>query len=93
MPGERLLSPALRSLLQSWLGVVMAATRLASASMRSSWIKIPYPVRILDISDIEDDVIVEEDVPVILRDGTRLSARVFRPNDAAVYPVVMAFTA
>ena len=52
----------------------------------------PYPVRILDISDIEDKVIVEEDVAVTVRDGTRLSARVFRPREPGAYPVVMAFT-
>jgi predicted acyl esterase len=53
----------------------------------------PYPVRVSDISDLEDSVIVEEDVPVIVRDGIRLSARVFRPDEAGSFPVIMAFTA
>ncbi len=53
----------------------------------------PNPVRILDTLPIEDQVIVEEDVPVVVRDGTRLSAKVFRPNKPGAYPVVMAFTA
>ena len=52
-----------------------------------------YPVIVSDVSDIEDEVIIEEDVPVVVRDGTRLSARVFRPADSGEYPVIMAFTA
>ncbi|MEL7445104.1 MAG: CocE/NonD family hydrolase [Pseudomonadota bacterium] len=52
-----------------------------------------YPVRIASIGDLEDDVIVERDVWVTLRDGTRVSANVFRPDEPGHYPVVMAFTA
>lgn len=51
-------------------------------------------VRIRNIDDIRGDVIVEEDVGVVVRDGTRLSARVFRPAAAeGRAPVIMAFTA
>ena len=53
----------------------------------------PYPVQIRDITDLEEDIIVENDVGVVVRDGTRLSARVFRPNAPGAYPVIMAFTA
>ncbi len=52
----------------------------------------PYPVRISDTSGIEDQILVADDVPVEVRDGTRLSARVFRPNSPGRYPVIMAFT-
>ena len=52
-----------------------------------------YPVRIADISDIADEVTIEKNVWVTTRDGTRLSANVFRPKAPGKYPVVMAFTA
>ena len=52
----------------------------------------PYPVRIRDISDLEGSVTVEDDVGINVRDGTRLSARVFRPAEAGTYPVILAFT-
>jgi predicted acyl esterase len=52
----------------------------------------PHPVRIRDISDLESSVIVEDDVGVVVRDGTRLSAKVFRPVEAGRYPVIMALT-
>lgn len=35
----------------------------------------------------------ETDVPVPMRDGLRLSANVYRPEDPGQYPVIMAFTA
>ncbi len=52
----------------------------------------PYPVRMLDTSDIEDQVIVEDDVPIVVTDGTTLSARVFRPDSEGQYPIIMSFT-
>ncbi|MEE4300479.1 MAG: CocE/NonD family hydrolase [Pseudomonadales bacterium] len=52
-----------------------------------------YPVRIADVGALEADVVVERDVPVAMRDGTRLSANIFRPVEPGRYPVVMAFTA
>lgn len=45
------------------------------------------------ISDVEADVIVEDDVGVVVRDGTRLSTKVFRPIEAGKYPVILALTA
>ncbi len=51
------------------------------------------PVVIRDIEDIRDDVIVEDDVGVVVRDGTRLSAKVFRPVAEGQYPVIMMLTA
>ena len=53
----------------------------------------PYPVRIRDIQDLEASLVVEDDVGVTLRDGTRLSAKVFRPVSPGSYPVIMALTA
>ena len=53
----------------------------------------PYPVRIRSIEDLESSVVVEDDVPVIVRDDTRLSAKVFRPVSPGSYPVIMALTA
>ena len=53
----------------------------------------PNPVRIRDIEDIRGSVIVEDDVPVVVRDGTTLSARVFRPAARGRHPVIMALTA
>ncbi len=50
-------------------------------------------IELVDTADLEGRVIIEEDVPVLARDGTRLSAKVFRPTQEGTYPVVMAFTA
>jgi len=52
-----------------------------------------YPVEMRDVSAIAGDIVVERDIWVTMRDGTRLSANVFRPATAGSYPVVMAFTA
>lgn len=51
------------------------------------------PILVEDISEIEAAAVVDRDVAVITRDGTRLSANVFRPKAEGKYPVVMAFTA
>lgn len=51
------------------------------------------PLVVADISGLEGDVIVERDVAVMTRDGTRLSANVFRPKAAGDVPVIMMFTA
>ncbi len=50
------------------------------------------PLRIRDIAALAETVIVEDDVGVIVRDGTRLSARIFRPVADGRYPVVLALT-
>ena len=50
-------------------------------------------VRVRDISAIADDVIVEDDVGVVVRDGTRLSAKIFRPSAPGQFPVILALTA
>ncbi|MCI5047593.1 MAG: hypothetical protein MRY59_08825, partial [Aquisalinus sp.] len=52
-----------------------------------------YPVRVRDVSALADQIIIEKDVWVEMRDGTRLSANIFRPNAPGQYPVVMALTA
>ncbi len=52
-----------------------------------------YPVKLRDVSAIAGDIVVERDLWVTMRDGTRLSANVFRPAAEGSYPVVMAFTA
>lgn len=51
------------------------------------------PILVADISAIERETEVERDVGIVLRDGVRLSANVFRPKAEGRYPVVMAFTA
>jgi predicted acyl esterase len=55
------------------------------------------PVVIRDIEDIRDQVIVEEDVGVVVREGTereaRLSTKVFRPAAEGEFPVIMMLTA
>ena len=51
------------------------------------------PVRVMDVSTLEDELTSERDVAVMTRDGTRLSANVFRPKAPGRYPVVMAITA
>ncbi|MEX0344395.1 MAG: CocE/NonD family hydrolase [Rhizobiaceae bacterium] len=51
------------------------------------------PIVLTDVSDIEDEIIIERDLSVIVRDGTRLSANVFRPKGGQKYPVVMMITA
>ncbi len=52
-----------------------------------------YPVRIADLGNLAAQVVAEKDVWIATRDGTRLSANVFRPAAPGEYPVVMAFTA
>ncbi|MGB5193326.1 MAG: CocE/NonD family hydrolase, partial [Polyangiales bacterium] len=51
------------------------------------------PLVIRDIEGIRDQVIVEDDVGVVVRDGTRLSAKVFRPTSEGTFPVIMMLTA
>ncbi|MEO0495611.1 MAG: CocE/NonD family hydrolase, partial [Actinomycetota bacterium] len=50
-------------------------------------------VRRRAVEDFETEVVVEDDVGVEVRDGTRLSTRVFRPAAPGRYPVVLALTA
>ncbi|MEM1432591.1 MAG: CocE/NonD family hydrolase [Pseudomonadota bacterium] len=50
-------------------------------------------VTLIDTAPLEERIRIEENVGITLRDGTRLSARVFRPAAAGAYPVIMAFTA
>lgn len=52
-----------------------------------------YPVTIIDSAAVESEMVVEQNVWVPMRDGTRLSANIFRPSAPGRYPVVMAFTA
>ena len=52
-----------------------------------------YPVRVRDVSALADQIIIDKDVWVEMRDGTRLSANIFRPNAPGQYPVVVALTA
>ena len=52
-----------------------------------------YPAKVAPLGDLADKIVVEKNVWVPLRDGTRLSANIFRPNDPGPHPVVMAFTA
>jgi predicted acyl esterase len=47
---------------------------------------------VVDTSDLDGQVLVADDVPITVTDGTRLSARVFRPDADGTYPVIMAFT-
>jgi len=51
------------------------------------------PVRVAPVSTLAGEVTIERDAGIPLRDGTRLSANVFRPSAPGQYPVVMAFTA
>jgi predicted acyl esterase len=51
------------------------------------------PVRVTDVSALEDEITIERDVAVMTRDGTRLSANVFRPKALGRHPVVMTITA
>jgi predicted acyl esterase len=52
-----------------------------------------YPVVVQDVDELEDQIVIERDVWITVRDGTRLSANVFRPRSEGQYPVVMALTA
>ncbi len=51
------------------------------------------PVALTDVSKLEAVVEVNRDVAILARDGTRLSANVFRPKGAGPFPVIMMFTA
>ncbi|MEM7023582.1 MAG: CocE/NonD family hydrolase [Pseudomonadota bacterium] len=50
-------------------------------------------IRVLDLAGLEADVIIEADVGVVVRDGTRLSTKIFRPAGAGEYPVILVLTA
>lgn len=52
-----------------------------------------YPVRVASVDHLANEILIENNVPVITRDGTNLSAKIFRPNEKGRFPVVMAFTA
>ena len=51
------------------------------------------PVLLSDVSTLENEVVIERDLAVVVRDGTRLSANVFRPKAPGTFPVVMMLTA
>ena len=51
------------------------------------------PVLITDVRELENAIVIERDVPVVVRDGIRLSANVFRPEASGPFPVVMMLTA
>ncbi len=51
------------------------------------------PIRVVDVGALEDEIVIDRDVAVLARDGTRLSANVYRPEAPGRYPVVMAITA
>ncbi|MEM6931800.1 MAG: CocE/NonD family hydrolase, partial [Myxococcota bacterium] len=40
----------------------------------------------------EDQVQIDDDVEVVVRDGTRLSARLFRPTEGGPHPVILSLT-
>ena len=71
-------------LILAGLGVFLflgSAPALHEPSDLSDLIGTPdSPIIITDISAIEGEVTVERDVAVVVRDGTRLSANVFRPK-------------
>ncbi|MEM7799966.1 MAG: CocE/NonD family hydrolase [Chloroflexota bacterium] len=52
-----------------------------------------YPIEILPTDGIENKIIVEEDVGIVVQDGTRLSANLYRPAEPGAYPVIISFTA
>ena len=51
------------------------------------------PVVVTDADELEAGITIESDLAVITRDGTRLSANVYRPIMHGRYPVVMMITA
>lgn len=60
----------------------------------SDFINTPdSPIDVYDPATIAANAVIERDVGIELRDGTRLSANVFRPDADQAYPVIMAFTA
>jgi len=52
-----------------------------------------YPVRVVPVGAQAKDMVIETNRAVTVRDGTRLSANVYRPKAPGKYPVVMALTA
>ena len=52
-----------------------------------------YPVKTVPADGFEERAVIEKDVAVMMRDGTRLSANVFRPKTPGPHPVIMALTA
>ena len=74
--------------------ILFTGPPLHKPSDLSDFIDTPEsPILVSDISAIAADTQIDRDVGIVLRDGTRLSANVFRPKAEGLYPVVMAFTA
>lgn len=54
---------------------------------------ITYPAIVVDTDSVKNNIKVEKNVAVMMSDGVRLSANVFRPKAEGKYPVVLSFTA
>ena len=52
-----------------------------------------YPVRLTNDEEFAKIADIEMNVPVSMRDGTNLSANIYRPKASGQYPVIMALTA
>ena len=47
----------------------------------------------MDVFPLPEGIVVERDVPVIMRDGIKLYANVYLPEEQGVFPVIMSFSA
>jgi predicted acyl esterase len=52
-----------------------------------------YPVIISDVNSIRDKVIIDTNVSILMSDGVKLAANVYRPAKEGSFPVIMSFTA
>ena len=52
-----------------------------------------YPVVVQNIDSIKNKVLIEKGLSIVMKDGTKLSANVFRPTTVGKHPVVLALTA
>ena len=49
-------------------------------------------IRLKGYKPLECDIILERDVPVVLRDGVTIYTDIFRPNDNEKHPAIMAMS-
>jgi uncharacterized protein len=56
---------------------------------RSGFRRLPASLQPVRVRPLPDDIVVERDVPLVVRDGATLYANVFRPPGAGAYPVIL----
>jgi uncharacterized protein len=73
------------------LGCALGAVAYAASAPQSRYYRKPGRIEI-SVQPAPSSVLWERDVPVMMRDGMRLFANVYRPMGSGRYPVIMSVT-